>query len=378
MEFKVKAVGAVESKGVQELERELVERHEEQSGIELNKEPEIPRIDLSAGKKIEEPVVQEVAEEAQPEQYELKEEDVLSYIGKRYNKQINSFDELVSERKEAEEMPEDVAAYFKYKKETGRGIEDFIKLQKDVDAMDSEELLREYFSATNEGLDNEDIETLMDDYRYDEDLDDESVIKKTKIAKKKIVAEAKKFLTAQKEQYRIPLESRSVGMPDEEREEYEAYKQYSQEAKTLQEQDARKREWFQKKTDEVFDSEFKGFEFDLNNKKVRFTPGDAAELKKNQLTPMNFIGKYLDENGLIKDAAGYHRALAIAMNPDRFAKFFYEQGMSDATEGTMKGIKNINMSERRMPEPMQKGGMQVRAAGDQTGRNLKIKSIKKI
>ena len=378
MELKVKAVGAVESKGVQELERELVERHEEQSGIELNKEPEIPRIDLSAGKKIEEPVVQEVAEEAQPEQYELKEEDVLSYIGKRYNKQINSFDELVSERKEAEEMPEDVAAYFKYKKETGRGIEDFIKLQKDVDAMDSEELLREYFAATNEGLDNDDIETLMDDYRYDEDLDDDSVIKKTKIAKKKIVAEAKKFLTAQKEQYRIPLESRSVGMPDEEREEYEAYKQYSQEAKTLQEQDARKREWFQKKTDEVFDSEFKGFEFDLNNKKVRFTPGDAAELKKNQLTPMNFIGKYLDENGLIKDAAGYHRALAIAMNPDRFAKFFYEQGMSDATEGTMKGIKNINMSERRMPEPMQKGGMQVRAAGDQTGRNLKIKSIKKI
>jgi hypothetical protein len=378
MEFKVKAVGAVESKGVQELERELVEKHEEQSGIELNKEPEIPRIDLSAGKKIEEPVVQEVAEEAQPEQYELKEEDVLSYIGKRYNKQINSFDELVSERKEAEEMPEDVAAYFKFKKETGRGIEDFIKLQTDVDAMDSEELLREYFSATNEGLDNEDIETLMDDYRYDEDLDDESVIKKTKIAKKKIVAEAKKFLTAQKEQYRIPLESRSVGMPDEEREQYEAYKQYSQQAKTLEEQDARKREWFQKKTDEVFDSEFKGFEFDLNNKKVRFTPGDAAELKKNQLTPMNFIGKYLDESGLMKDAAGYHRALAIAMNPDRFAKFFYEQGLSDATEGTMKNIKNINMSERRTPEPMQKGGMQVRAAGDQTGRNLKIKSIKKI
>lgn len=378
MELKVKAVGAVESKGVQELERELVEKHEEQAGIELNKEPEIPRIDLSAGKKIEEPIVQEVAEEAQPEPYELKEEDVLSYIGKRYNKQINSFDELISERKEAEDMPEDVAAYFKYKKETGRGIEDFIKLQKDVDAMDPEELLREYFSATNEGLDSEDIETLMDDYRYDEDLDDESVIKKTKIARKKIVAEAKKFLTSQKEQYRIPLESRSVGMPDEERQQYEAYKQYSQEARTLQEQDARKREWFQKKTDEVFDGEFKGFEFDLNNKKVRFTPGDAAELKKNQLSPMNFIGKYLDENGLMKDAAGYHRALSIAMNPDRFAKFFYEQGLSDATEGTMKGIKNINMSERRAPEPMQKGGLQVRAAGDQTGRNLKIKSIKKI
>ena len=112
------------------------------------------------------------------------EEDVLSYIGKRYGKEINSLDEL-SEREESEELPEDVASYFKYKKETGRGIEDYVKLQRDFDAMNPDSLLREYLQFTEgEGLDAEDIDSLMEDYSYDEELDDESVIKKTKLAKK--------------------------------------------------------------------------------------------------------------------------------------------------------------------------------------------------
>ena len=104
----------------------------------------------------------------------------------------------------------------------------------------------------------------------------------------------------------------------------------------------------------------------------------AAELKKAQATPMNFINKFLDENGLMKDAAGYHRALAIAMNPDKFAKFFYEQGKADATDSELRKIKNINMSERRAPEAVNKGGMQVRSVTPDSGKSLKIRSIKKI
>ena len=64
---------------------------------------------------------------------------------------------------------------------------------------------------------------------------------------------------------------------------------------------------------------------------------------------------------MIKDAAGYHRSLAMAMNPEKFAKFFYEQGMSDATDDVTRKIKNINMTERRAPEVVNKGGMQVKA-----------------
>lgn len=361
MELKVRALDAIEPKSVQEVEQELLAKHEqEQSQDDENVE------------------VQEEQEQEEPEHVELKEEDVLNYIGKRYNKQINSFDELIAERKEAENMPADVAAYMKFKNETGRGFEDFIKLNKDYNSMDADVLLKEYFLATQEGLDNEDVEVLMEDYRFDEDIDEDSKIKKVKIAKKKAVAEAKKFFTEQQGKYRIPLESRTVSLPNEEREEYESYKQYTKQAKTIEEENNRKRSWFDQKTNDLFNKDFKGFDFNIDNKKFTFAPGEAAELKKAQSTPSNFISKFLDENGLIKDAAGYHRSLAIAMHPDKFAKFFYEQGLSDATNEVMRKTKNINMTTNRAPEVVRTDGVQVKAVNPDSGRSLKIRSAKKL
>ena len=158
---------------------------------------------------------------------------------------------------------------------------------------------------------------------------------------------------------------------------YQEYKQYLKDAKTYEEETKQKRNWFDKKTNEVFSSEFKGFEFTLDDKRVIFSPGNASELKSAQSSPMNFVNKFLDDKGMIKDARGYHRALAIAMNPDRFAQFFYEQGKSNATEDVMRKTKNINMSERRMPESTQKGGMKFKSLSASSGRGLKIKSIKK-
>lgn len=369
MEIKVRAVETGEPKGVQEVEKELLEKHEQQfsDGNEESKEEVTIVNNEPAEEKIEE----------KPDEAELDEQKVLSYIGKRYNKQINSFDELVAEREQSEPLPEDVAAYMKYRKDTGRGFEDFLKLKKDYESMDSDQILRDYLSATQQGLDQEDIDVLMEDYKYDEDIDDESRVKKVKIAKKKAVAEARKFFNEQKEKYKMPLESSTASIPDAEREEFESYKQYVKKAKTQQEESERKSKWFQQKTDEVFSGEFKGFEFKLNDKTLKFAPGDAAELKKNQASPLNFISKFLDENGLMKDAAGYHKALAIAMNPDRFAKFFYEQGQADATENSMRKIKNINMSDRKVPEAINKGGMQIKAVNADNGKKLKIRSIKK-
>jgi len=359
MELKVRALDVIEPKSVQEVEQQLLEKHEES----LNQEPE---------PEINEP-------EPQANEVELRDEDVLSYIGKRYNKQINSLDDLVAERKEAEQLPEDVAAFMKYKKETGRGFEDFVRLSKDFETMDPDQLLKEYLASTQEGLDSDDIETLMDEYKFDVELDDESTIKKAKIAKKKVLAEAKKYFNLQKEQYKMPLESRMGFVPDAEKEVYESYKQYTQQAKTIEEENNRKRQWFDQKTNEVFNGEFKGFEFSVNDKKFTFAPGDANELKKNQATPQNFINKFLDEQGLMKDASGYHRSLAIAMHPEKFAKYFYEQGLADATDDVTRKIKNINMSERKAPEVGKAtDGMQVKAINPDSGRNLKIRSIKKI
>jgi hypothetical protein len=364
MEYKVRSLDVIEPKSVQQVETELLDKHEQSLS---NVQQEIQFVENN------------VQENAPNLNADLKEEDVLSYIGKRYNKQINSFDELMAERKESEDLPEDVSAYMKYKKETGRGFDDFVKLKKDFDSMDSEQLLKDYLISTQEGLDSNDIDTLLEDYRFDEDIDDELTIKKVKIAKKKVVAEAKKYFNSQKEKYKMPLESSEAFVSDDEKEMYQSYKQYTKQAKTIEEENTRKRQWFDQKTNDVFDNEFKGFEFNVNNKKVTFAPGDASELKKNQSTPQNFINKFLDEQGLMKDAAGYHRSLSIAMNPDKFAKFFYEQGLSDATEDVMRKTKNINMSERRAPEVSKTtDGMQVKAINPDSGRNLRIRSIKKI
>jgi len=375
MEIKVKEVEFTESKSVQEIERELHEQHERQLNGEVD-EVETPVIrtdDMVVDNQA--PIVNEREDDSEEE---LSEEKVLSYLGKRYGKEINSFDDLVQERADSEEMDEEIATYLKYKKETGRGFEDFKQLTKDYDSMDSDQLLRAYLSATQEGLDDDDIDVLMDEYSYDEDFDDESDIKKIKLKMKKSVNEAKKFFNQQKEKYRVPLESSRSSISETDREEYESYKQYIQSAKNQQEESERKSKWFEQKTDEVFGGEFKGFEFNVGEKNITFAPGDAAELKKLQSNPYNFITKYLDEDGMMKDAAGYHRSLAMALNPEKFAKFFYEQGQADATDDVTRKIKNINMSERQAPVSVSKGEMKVKAVNPDSGRGLKIRSIKNV
>jgi ribosomal protein L20 len=201
MEFQVKALDNIQEKSIQEIEQQLLDKHEEQF------------------------VEKEEVEIIEPIKVELKEEDVLSYIGNRYGKQINSFDELVQERQTSEELPEDVAAYFKYKKETGRGINDFVKLQRDFDSMNPESLMAEYLLATEEGVDSDDVASMMEDYSYDEDYDDESSIKKKKLAKKKIIAKAKSYFNEQKETYKQPLESRQDVVSNEAKQQLEAYSQ---------------------------------------------------------------------------------------------------------------------------------------------------------
>lgn len=368
MEIKsVKLMDSGEQKSVQEIERELVEKHEQEQEQQFSGNQDESYEASDDG----------IANE-QPED-DLTEEKVLSYIGKRYNKQISSFDELISERTQSEDLPEDVSAYLKYKKETGRGFDDFLKLREDFESKPEEELLREYLIATQEGLDEDDIEVMLDDYRYDEDYDDESYVKKTKIARKKAVNEAKKFFNEQKEKYKVPVEQTPAGISQEEKEEFEAYKEYMQRAKSYEEEDNRRRQWFQKKTEEVFGNNFKGFEFSFGDKKIIYSPGDAAELKKIHSNPGSFINKFLDENGLIKDAAGYHKALAIAMNPERFAKFFYEQGAAQAADSYVKQTKNINMSERKATESTKSNsGFQVKEVNPDHGKSLRIKSIKKL
>ena len=368
MEFTVKAVGEAKEKSVQEVEQELLEKHESSFNESKIKE----EVNLQVDNSQEEVNLQ--VNKAEPS--ELSEEDVLSFIGKKYGKQINSLEELTREREESEPLPEDVAAYFKYKKETGRNIEDFIKLNRDLDEVNPDKLLRDYLTETEKGLDEEDIQSLMEDYSYDEELDDESTIKKAKLAKKKMVAKAKEYFESQKEKYRIPAESAGSSISKEDSEALEDYRQYVQESVSLGEAYQKREQWFQDKTGEVFGSEFKGFEFALDDKKLVYVPGDGAELKKIHLDPNNFTKKFLSDDGLLTDPVGYHKALAVAMNPEKFAKFFYEQGKSEAVDDVMRKTKNIDMSTRNVPQNLNTGGTTIRAVNQDSGRGLRIKSNK--
>ena len=148
MEIKVKALDGTESKSVQEVEKELLEKHEEQFEDSADKE-EVANVEGTTEET--------TPTEEQQTESSLTDEDVLSYIGKRYGKDINSFDELMTERETSEELPEDVAAYFKYKKDTGRGIEDYVKLQQDFTSMEDDKLLAEYYLTTEDGIDRDDV-----------------------------------------------------------------------------------------------------------------------------------------------------------------------------------------------------------------------------
>jgi len=213
MEIKVRDLGEVEAKSTQQIEQELLDKHEAEVSGETAPEPE-----------------------SEPEAPALSEDDVRSFLSNRYGREIGSLDELAEVRETAPDLPEDVAAYYKYKQETGRGLEDFMKVNQNLDEADGDGLLKEYLLQTEDGLDAEDVEMMMEDYKFDEDLDDEADIKKAKLAKKKAVAKAKRFFEEQKEKYQAPLESRGAGSL-EDSEEYQEYKQYVEQSKTYQAQE---------------------------------------------------------------------------------------------------------------------------------------------
>jgi len=368
MELKVRALDGTEEKSVQEVEQELLEKAEgtpqEETPVEETKEP------------VAEKVEETVEPEAPAQSSELSEEDVLSYIKNRYDKQIDSVEQLFETTETNQELPEDIAAYLEYKEKTGRGINDYVKLNRDFNSMNEEDLLKEYYLATEEAIDEDDVDIFMSEFDYDEDVDEEKEVKKIKLAKKKAIAKAKKFFNEQKEMYKQPLESSTAAISKEDKEALEAYQQYINESKTYEEETSKKRDWFLKKTNEVF-NDFKGFDFKLGEDKiVSYTPTNVDEIKESNSDVNKFFTSFLNKDGLLEDAKGFHRALTIAQNPERFAKFFYEQGLSDATEDVTRKIKNVNMSDRKTPEIAKKDGVQIRALNQDSGRGLRIKSKK--
>jgi len=367
-EIKVRAVD-FEEKSVAEVEEQLLKQHEESTDATSETS------DTVETTSVPDTVETIITEDNSPTIVDdIDDNKVLSYIGKRYNRDINNLDELFEQRQQNEDLPEDVSAFLKYKKETGRGIEDFIQLNKNYDEMDEESLLFEYHREQNPELEPEDIRfDVSEKFSYDEDFDDEKEIKKKKLAKKKELSKAKKYFNDLKEQYKVPLESRESFVQQEDKEEYDAYKRHKESSKSAEEDGRKKAEYFSKKTQELFSNNFEGFKFNLDeNKKLVYKPGDPKALLQEQNDLRNFVSQFLDDNGYLADAEAFHRSIAIAKNPDKFAKFFYEKGMADAVGSVAKESKNIDMT-RQATQVTPSEGMKIRVIDPDRGSRLVIK-----
>ena len=380
-EFKVREVGFEEEKSTQETEAALLEQHAEEQGEPVGEQKVEESVVSAEGAVVD---VQHANEEedtntvkAEVPNEVLTDDSVLSYIKDRYDKDVNNLNDLFDERESNDALPEDVNAFLKFKKETGRGIEDFVAVNKDYDKANPDDLLYDYWKQTKPHLDNEDIDFELDSkFGFDEEVDEEDEVRRRKIAKKEELVKAKEYFGKQKEQYQMPLESRAEGVPDADREGYEAYRKYVEESKGLQDVSEKKRKIFEEETGKVFNKDFEGFKFAVEGKDLLYKPAEADKLRDSQSDINNFITSHLDDEGVIKDAAAYHRSIAVATNPESFAKFFYEQGKSDAVDDYSKESKNIDMNVRSAPEALSKGGFKVTALSEDHGNRLRIRSPK--
>lgn len=371
--FQVKLVD-FEEKSIQEVEEKLLKVHEEKTGIEQFDTPEEIKVDLLAEPDTAGGIS---GEEQSTPQSSFGDEDVLSYLKSKYNKEANSLDDLFTPVEPQKELlPDDVEAFYRFKKETGRGLEDFYRVNQDFSNEKPERLLATYLKEMNPEMDDEDIQYEMSErFAYDEELDDERDVKKKKLALKKELTKATKYFEEQKDKYRAPLESiGTTSVSSEDQQALQSYKEYMSQLSAQQQEQSKKSEFFVQKTNELFSNEFEGFKFGIGDKDVSWKPSNPDDLKNKQLDISKFFNNFVDENGYIKDAKAYHKTIAVAMNPDSFAKFFYEQGKADAIDQSAKQSKNIDMgSVRTTGQPIDKGGFKVTALDSDHGNRLRIK-----
>jgi hypothetical protein len=327
----------------------------------------------SADEESGEAVVEEVREPSETEEpvlEEITEEEVQEQTEKLVDELNDAID---AQEQSGVELPENIQKVVDFINDTGGTLEDYVRLNQDYSQLNEAQVLREYYESTKPHLDKEDIDLLMEDFSYDEDLDDEREIRKAKLAFKEEVAKAKTHLENQKSKYYEEIKAGSRLTPEQQKA-VEFFNRYNKENEEVTRVAEKQKKTFLKRTDEVFSNEFKGFEYSVGDKKYRFNVKDASQVKNTQSDINNFVKKFLDENNNIKDAKGYHKSLFTAMNADAIANHFYEQGKADALKESIARSKNVNMDPRKSHEPVSDAkGFKVRAiSGDDTSR-LKVK-----
>lgn len=297
--------------------------------------------------QVEESQLEETVEEPTEEKIlELDESSILSYFKEKLGREYATIEDVLRQPEETT-VPEDVAKYLEYKKETGRSFNDFLNLQKDWNEVGDTDVLREYYKESKPHLDDSEINYLLEDsFSYDEELDDEREVKKKQIAIKEELYKARNHFEGMKEKFKAPLESSAASLPEDYQEAYSFYNDYKQKSATEEDLLEQRSKVFAEKTNALFNEEFKGFEFNLGDKKAVFEVKDSSTVKQTQSDISNFFSRHLDDNGFIKDPKSYHKEMYAATNADTIARHFYEQGLADATKDLVKDTKNIDMDVR--------------------------------
>ncbi|MBC8436814.1 hypothetical protein H8D85_00665 [bacterium] len=271
-------------------------------------------------------------------------------------------------------VPDNLQDLVGFMKDTGGTVEDYVRLNADYSKTDPNILLQEYYAQTKPHLDKEEIKFLMEDkFHYDEEYDEERDIKKKQLAMKEEVAKANNFLDGLKDKYYREIKLKP-GTSKEQQQATDFFNRHNKEQEIANKQ----HQTFKKSTKDFFTNDFKGFDFNVGEKKFRYGVKNADEVATAQSDIATFVKKFLSEDGSVKDYDGYHKAIYAARNADTIAQHFYEQGKSDAVKDVMAKSKNVSNTARQVAtdDHVNFNGFRIKAVSGVDSSKLRIKRKK--
>jgi hypothetical protein len=316
----------------------------------------------------------EVVEEVRTSDQEVESPLTVIENTEEEEKEEKLQQEVVQEKQVVEEkqLPENIEKLVSFMEDTGGTVEDYVRLNADYTNVDNQTLIREYYKQTKPHLDSEDISLLLEDFNYDEDIDEPKDIRKRKIAFKEEVAKAKSFLEQLKGKYYDEIKLRP-GVTQEQKKATEFFNRYNEEQQAVKQ----KHVDFIERTKKLLNNDFEGFDFKVSDKKFRYGIKNPTQVAENQSDITNFIKTFLNDKGEITDTKGYHKAIYAARNADTIAQHFYEQGKADAVKDVMAKSKNISNEPRQtVSGDVYIGGLKVKAISGADSSKLKIKTKK--
>jgi len=350
--------------------------------VNLNKPIENENQEVKEDNPVDEGVVRvdenadatEKQEKVQPEE-QAQETPVLEEVTEEeVQEQTEELAEEIVEAKETgKALPENLQKVVDFMEDTGGTLEDYVRLNQDFSSYDDMTVLKEYYKQTKSHLTTDEIDFLIEDsFSYNEEEDEERDIKKKKIALKEQVANAKSHLDGQKSKYYEEVKAGSRLTPEQQKA-WDFFNRYNKESKQNEKIAEKQTNTFLNKTNKVFNDSFKGFEYNVGDKKYRFNVKNANEVKTTQSDINNFVKKFLHKNNEMSDAKGYHKSLFTAMNPDAIANHFYEQGKADALKDSVAKAKNINMDPRQSFSNDNTSGPKFKVLGNDNAAAFKFK-----